>query len=74
MKRWHVWVTALTLVLASAGAGSAQATSVDPAAAGADCPAAELFATDNTAVITDRRLTPRDAGSGTRTRDTPAGR
>ncbi|MFF2517492.1 hypothetical protein [Streptomyces sp. NPDC058086] len=44
----HVLATAAALVLGVAGAESAQAI---PAARG--CPAAEIFATDNTAIITD---------------------
>ncbi|MCX5195486.1 hypothetical protein OOK31_16505 [Streptomyces sp. NBC_00249] len=48
MKRWGVLVTVGVLTLGSVGAGSAQASPGKP-----DCPTAEIFATDNTAIITD---------------------
>ncbi|MFF5705128.1 hypothetical protein ACFY7H_21855 [Streptomyces sp. NPDC012794] len=53
MKRLRVLVAVGVLALASAGAGTAQADPSAWAPGGTDCPAAEIFATDNTAVITD---------------------
>ncbi|MFF3580165.1 hypothetical protein [Streptomyces mirabilis] len=47
-RQLHVLATVTALMLGAAGAGSAQAS---PAARG--CPTAEIFATDNTAIITD---------------------
>ncbi|MFG2367599.1 hypothetical protein ACGFY3_39200 [Streptomyces mirabilis] len=47
-RQLHVLATVTALTLRVAGAGSAQAS---PAARG--CPTAEIFATDNTAIITD---------------------
>ncbi|WP_405977191.1 hypothetical protein [Streptomyces sp. NBC_00158] len=53
MKRLRALVAVGVLALASAGAGTAQADALSPAAGTGGCPAAEIFATDNTAVITD---------------------
>ncbi|MEW1638441.1 hypothetical protein AB0469_30840 [Streptomyces sp. NPDC093801] len=53
MKRLRVLVVAGVLVLGPAGAGTAQASPAPSAAAAAACPDGEVFATDNTAVITD---------------------
>ncbi|MFF4367000.1 hypothetical protein [Streptomyces sp. NPDC001594] len=53
MKRLRVLVVAGVLALGTAGAGTAQAAPVPDAAAAAACPDGEVFATDNTAVITD---------------------
>ncbi|MFH7595635.1 hypothetical protein WDV06_11110 [Streptomyces racemochromogenes] len=50
MKRLRVLVVVGVLALGTAGAGTAQAS---PVAAASHCPAGEVFATDNTAVITD---------------------
>lgn len=52
MKRLRVLVIAGVLALGTAGAGTAQASPA-PSAAASRCPAGEVFATDNTAVITD---------------------
>ncbi|MFJ3876077.1 hypothetical protein ACIPW5_01305 [Streptomyces sp. NPDC090077] len=53
MKRLRALVAVGVLALASAGAGTAQADALSPASGAGRCPAAEIFATDNTAVITD---------------------
>ncbi|MFB0631232.1 hypothetical protein [Streptomyces sp. AB3(2024)] len=50
MKRLRVLVAIGVLALGSTGAGTAQAA---PVSGGSGCPTAEVFATDNTAVITD---------------------
>ncbi|MGO4462326.1 hypothetical protein AB4039_34315 [Streptomyces sp. M-16] len=50
MKRLRVLVAIGVLALGSAGAGTAQAA---PVSERSGCPTAEVFATDNTAVITD---------------------
>ncbi|RKT02618.1 hypothetical protein BX286_0527 [Streptomyces sp. 3211.6] len=50
MKRLRVLVVAGVLALGTAGAGTAHAAPLPDAAA---CPAGEVFATNNTAVITD---------------------
>ncbi|MEU8438380.1 hypothetical protein AB0F18_36890 [Streptomyces sp. NPDC029216] len=52
MKRLRVLVVAGALALGTAGAGTAQAAPA-PSGAASGCPAGEVFATDNTAVITD---------------------
>ncbi|MEU3915390.1 hypothetical protein [Streptomyces sp. NPDC029721] len=53
MKRLRVLVVAGVLALGAAGAGTAQAAPAQDTAAGSACPAGEVFATNNTAVITD---------------------
>lgn len=53
MKRLRALVAVGVLALASAGAGTAHAEALYPAPGTGGCPAAEIFATDNTAVITD---------------------
>ncbi|MCX5380571.1 hypothetical protein [Streptomyces sp. NBC_00091] len=53
MKRLRALVAVGVLALGSAGAGTAQASPPSPASESSGCPAAEIFATDNTAVITD---------------------
>ncbi|MEU3726467.1 hypothetical protein [Streptomyces sp. NPDC031705] len=54
MKRLRALVAVGVLALASAGTGTAaQADPRPPASGSTGCPAAEIYATDNTAVITD---------------------